>query len=308
MLLVQVVTDQSSSMFAMTQPARAAYSMEEGGRGTQPSTFDRVEGEVRRSTLQTHSATSSANKFETAEIIKAETKDRLTQILLLLFGIPIMSTLLMSADESVRYWVGYMDYRIALGCWLWIALGQHIMSKTDIRLLMLKLLVVPALVLMFASNYTKHVTWDYAAQLSLQDCATFERKHQLQRAWIDAKDLLDKCIDAEVAVTGSPREEVEMIVTVDRCDDYAQGLKKWGKEWTYLKDLESEQSCAGWCEVGRPLWNNPSIGQVVDGRDRCSLVVAQTLQKNTHRVTDQITIFCSFIVVVLGLAAGRLEY
>jgi len=253
--------------------------------------------------------------------------DKFIFMLLLVVGTPCISSLLISASPALTYWVGQSGAVIGVACFIWMLAGHQLLSRGAVhrRHAVMQLLVVPIFALIVVNNFSKIESMNLHTQFAMQDCVTFPKKLHIENAWQQASTLLDSCLLEQAKITGSSVEELERLEGVHRCPGYAEGYKRWGKEWDYLKLLEFEEGCAGWCETSRPLWHaappetsrplwhEPPRGLMGDRPlarkrpDRCSLVVGRSMKTKMYRTSKQIIFYCLISCAVMGLGLMSIE-
>jgi hypothetical protein len=244
-----------------------------------------------------------ANKVQLPKHERETFNDKFIFVLLLTVGTPCMTSLLLSSSPTLTYWIGRSGSVIAFLCFIWMLVGHQVLVTAGSgglhrRLAVTSLFVVPNILLVLVNNSNKGVAIDVHTQLSVDDCVVYPKKVQLERAWQAANELLDKCIADHAGLTGSSLEELQLIGGVHRCPGYEQGYKIWGTEWDYLKLLELESFCGGWCTSQRPIWHARS-GEEFRPNDRCSLVVAEAVKSQLYRI-KQIIFSCLITCGVLG--------
>lgn len=241
-----------------------------------------------------------------ARLAKAPFQDKLTFFMLLVLGIPTISSALLSRHPSMIYWMGESTLLIPLGVMSWVLLGHDLLVRRVLkrRLAVIIVLVFPITVLLVTAHIHKLRSVDLHARLKSKDCTSFPGKVRLEEAWQEASKVFDKCVHLQANQTGAPVYELQQVTSVSRCLGYEQGNNEWAREWAYLKDLEDSQRCAGWCTVQAPLWHN-----MVDYKphDRCSLAVAGMMGGEVYRTSRQIVFYCFFALGFLAIIFSMIE-
>lgn len=233
--------------------------------------------------------------------------DKLVFVLLLMFGMPLINTYLLSLQPSVVFWVGTYGRVIVPVVFVCIVVSYSFMHRgfAKRRPAITVLIVLPSCAMMLSAHVHKLIALNASTQLATEDCESFKGKMRLEAAWQTASDLRDACIERKMNITGAPQAEIDLITKFDECPGYAEGLKQWNGEWTYLQALERTEHCAGWCIPSKPLWvlaDNDE--QPVGVRDRCSLAAAYSLDSVVRRTSTQIVVYCLTLLIVLGVLFG----
>eukprot|EP00927_Polykrikos_kofoidii_P051946 TRINITY_DN45717_c0_g1_i1.p1 TRINITY_DN45717_c0_g1~~TRINITY_DN45717_c0_g1_i1.p1 ORF type:complete len:280 (-),score=27.31 TRINITY_DN45717_c0_g1_i1:6-845(-) len=234
---------------------------------------------------------------------------KMVWLLMLLLSIPTANMFFVLLNPSTRYWMGRWPLLVAMATLAWCVVGQRVAFKGHIsRAVYIELLIVPVLTFAVLSFICHKQAFRTFVELRTESCAAFPSKHRVELAWMEANDLLTRCINEQVAITGSPIAEVEQVMVVQRCHGYEELRKDWAPEWNYLETLETEHRCSGWCTKQRLLWTVPYPNtNLQDGIDKCSLVAAGTLEKSVHRISLQSAVYCSAVIFVLATIIPFLE-
>mmetsp|Transcript_112628 Transcript_112628/g.342813 ORF Transcript_112628/g.342813 Transcript_112628/m.342813 type:complete len:303 (-) Transcript_112628:47-955(-) len=233
-------------------------------------------------------------------------QDKIVFILMLVLGLPAISCAAIASHPSVLYWVGRSGLVVPTAAMLWVLLSHEFLARKVVkrRLAVILVLVIPTASMMLAAHGHKVTAVGLRAKLETEDCLAFHGKARLERAWQEARQILDACVERQANLTGAPGAEVERVTSLRLCPGYAKGQARWAREWGYLEALEATQRCAGWCSAERPLWRT-FLGEAP--HDRCSLVAAEMLGGEVHRTARQVVVYCAFALLFLGSLFSTVE-
>lgn len=225
--------------------------------------------------------------------------DKLIFVILLTLGPPAILLTCLSFQPAVILWIGRSGRAVAFFALLFALVGHDLLARGILRrrFAIIVLLVLPAATLGIAAHIHKVRAIDVRSRLEAHDCTTFPGKVRLEEAWQAANTLFDECIARQANLTGAPVVELHEVTRLKNCLGYESKMVDWGVEWDYLEYLETSQRCAGWCELGRPLWGPFLTSQP---HDRCSLAAAQSMTTMVHRAALQAAVYCMAILVLFG--------
>jgi hypothetical protein len=132
-------------------------------------------------------------------------------------------------------------------------------------------LLFPSVLLLLTSNGQMTTAMDRADTLFSVDCDTFEGKRVLQRSWEAADRLFEDCLNS--TVERNPQLTVAQLkehFRIQDCEEYEAQYQSptYRRDWDYLRYLEVEHGCTGWCEPGQQLWSR------VPHKDSCSTAIS----------------------------------
>lgn len=199
---------------------------------------------------------------------------------LAIFSAPVTAALQLSRDASVRYWVGDCgEYALLIPGFLVIF---HVFNCAVGEPRMFSLIftsVIPAIILVVISLIHLHRTYAAADLLVSKDCTTLDRQRDTQRSWRAAAEIFERCLNRTVAEHHISFNEGLKLVKLQDCIEYkVRDPDIWAAHrgtWRYLKRMEEEHECSGWCVHSVPLWS--SMGT----KDACAITAGNFL---THRV------------------------
>lgn len=204
----------------------------------------------------------------------------LTITLLAVFGSSFMSGIRLCLDVNARYWIGVWGYTVILIPLLII--GAHVAQayfRKPLFFAVLASCAIPPLIAVV-------VGWVYlvpvnhiVSRLDSTDCTTFRQKQHIEQAYKAAQQLFDHCVSDEAKNKSKTEEVIRAEIVITDCKDYKPQEHGYPSEWSYLKHLEENQNCAGWCRDGEPaLWtHNP------EKWDSCSAAAAADMKEKVAR-------------------------
>lgn len=218
----------------------------------------------------------------------------------LMFASPLSLTLSLAYDTTVGYWIGRQSL------WAWIfpvvfIVGHivHVQKGFPKKPVVLLCTLLPGIAFLVLGDIHLSVAYDLSDQLFSTDCDTFESKRQLDRAWQKAYTLYTGCLNRTVA-SGGVKHNFTMtsaleLYRIHHCEEYEDALQEQKAEWTYLRHLEENHHCSGWCESGQRLWTYKDV------RDPCSEAVATVLRFKVQRVALQIVVYAIFVIALTAI-------
>lgn len=155
----------------------------------------------------------------------------------------------------------------------------------------------------FLGSYYGRVTGITATQLASTDCTTLAVKLELHHAWTAAAQLYGDSVNRSARAEGISYQEGLKIWRLQEFGEYTVGIgsvsdayAKQRSKWEYLRELEEEHLCSGWCTPARPLWTYAEV------RDSCSVAAGAALQRKVAPVAQMLMVYS--LVVVLASIVG----
>jgi len=211
---------------------------------------------------------------------------------------PIVASVRLAEDPSVRYWVGIHGYFLSL-----LPVYILVCHIVNMRLGSPKMIpvifstIVPCIVMILCSNFHFSATGTVATMLMSSDCTTFAMKQDLHRAWEKAVSLYDTCVHRIAHEQGLTYSDTLKIYRLHECEEFQHvggtDTDLWAEyrsRWDYLRSLEEDVSCCGWCWQSRPLWSFSEV------RDSCSMAAGALLKSKVEPIASNI-----LLVAMLGL-------
>lgn len=213
-------------------------------------------------------------------------------VLMALYSVPIVAFTQLSSGTDVAYWIGRHGLQVwfvpPLLAWGYFALTHWRIRK---KVVVLICIIIPCSLFFILGNIYLHWSSTISAQLLSKDCGSFREKNDLNRAWAAAEQIWDVCIEATARDARINRTEAERITRVHHCPGYLEGYAKWGEQWDYLKRLEEDQKCAGWCDTGHALFTYQQV------KDSCALTVGLIMHLSLRRLALQVFAFSGVILI-----------
>jgi len=189
--------------------------------------------------------------------------DMHTFALLLVFTPAFILSMWFPGNKESVYWTGYGAYAALsvpiLICALHIA--QRFM-KAPPKLLFLGSFWIPALIFVIIGAVYMNDTRLHQQGLQGSDCESHSEGAALQKAYKVAYGVAANCKFGKGAVAPT---------SVMGCPNYKAAKEEWEDEFNYLKLLEAQHPCGGFCKGGVRLWygagnNAPSCRTFVQER------------------------------------------
>mmetsp|Transcript_45917 Transcript_45917/g.147544 ORF Transcript_45917/g.147544 Transcript_45917/m.147544 type:complete len:312 (+) Transcript_45917:173-1108(+) len=222
---------------------------------------------------------------------------------LVMFSMPIGIAYHLGLDEDVRYWGdGPM-----CGTALWLplifilAFYVHDRLQRPHKATIVISLLVPSVTLLLIGNELTAISAQGADQLFSADCDTSTDKRRLENSWQAAQSLFSgltwymDCLQQTTTSHNLTLSRATELFRIQDCTEYAAAFPSH-KDWQYLRFVEEEHKCAGWCSFGRKLWTDG------EGTDSCSTAVAQVLRSKVRRPAQQVVALSA--LALIGSAVG----
>lgn len=222
-----------------------------------------------------------------------------------IYGVPIINGIELALTPSVQYWIGYCSWGVlSVPILLFVSHFIHAVKGKPLFNAMLLSTVVPSMIVMAVGYSVMMPISGITDRLTSSDCTTYSDKTYLHSAYQAAADVWKDCVKREMNETGKTAIEVKSILVVDECEEYQaslnsdEGRKKWKKQWNYLRSLEVNQACSGWCYAGQEsLWTTDH-----ESKDICSSVVGSILNVSVNRQASRMLV-SGLITLVVSLVA-----
>lgn len=224
----------------------------------------------------------------------------LTFSLLAAFACPIISAVRIVQDPSVEYWVG-RECLAVLVVPLLIAVAHLWQARVGAPRFFAVLMstILPGLIVIVVAEICMMRTNGITDVLMSTDCTTFLDKAKLEDAYLAALHSFDDCVHRVAQATNTTLEEAATRLSVDDCAEYQQSpdMEKYGREWAYLRRLEQEQLCSGFCVPGEvAIWSRDH-----SAKDPCSLAAGQTIKTRVRRIAQNMMALGFAVLVFSGL-------
>mmetsp|Transcript_49628 Transcript_49628/g.118158 ORF Transcript_49628/g.118158 Transcript_49628/m.118158 type:complete len:268 (-) Transcript_49628:56-859(-) len=214
-----------------------------------------------------------------------------TLLALAIFSSPVICCVRLAADPTLSYWLSWTPWLVLIVPGL-VMLCHLVQLRRPNLLAVIFSSIVPSAVLVILSAVMRGPIMGLVPQLQSRDCSTFPQKWGLEEAYRTAHDLYQTCV-SDMSSSGLSARSIE------DCAEYQHvsgDLVQYIARWKYLKHLETEEGCAGFCFAGEPaLWSpgaqNPEI---------CAAVVAGALQDKGLRSLGRL-FWSAMICLVLSI-------
>jgi len=215
---------------------------------------------------------------------------------LMIFLAPMWLIVHSSQDTNVVYWVGeWCKAVLVIPLFFVGAFFVQSQLKRPHKPTVLITTLLPAGILLVVGDALASIASDRADQLRSTDCDTFGQKRDLQHAWAAAQKLYTKCLDDTVRSNNITMKQAKTLFRLEDCSEYKSGLAMYSSEWGYLKYLEDEHQCSGWCHVAQPVFTKKDV------HDSCSVVVGAVFRAKIKRMALQVVSYDLFILMVVSV-------
>lgn len=219
---------------------------------------------------------------------------------LLIFMTPIFLMVRIGRDVSVRYWFGsWCDIAAFLPCLFIVGHIVHSNKKQPHKPTVLVCLLVPAVTLLILGEFVLTSVSDKANQLFSTDCDTFPEKRALEAEHIAAQNVFATCLADTVSSIRARNltfEHAAELYRIQDCEEYEMELQAHQRAWTYLRHMEEQHQCAGWCNFGQPVW---TYGEV---RDSCSVAVSAIFDGKVKHMASQTVCYSILVIFIVSIA------
>jgi len=221
--------------------------------------------------------------------------EKITFIVSILLLYPVALLYMMHEMPSVSYWYGNWAFYWAVSVPAWIffshiLLNAGVLKQGNAAVL---IIVIPAALLAIVCHVQGWEFNDTASLLISRDCQSFMGKAHLQTAWMAADMFLDECRAQIANLTGVSYDNVAFGTNMEKCPGYTLAFESYKEDWGYLKYVEGNHLCGGWCIPHQTLWYSASSVQ-----DSCSMAVGRSLGGHVKLIGTQITVYCSILLLV----------
>jgi len=215
---------------------------------------------------------------------------------LMIFLGPIWLIFHASQDTNVEYWIGEWCKAVLVIPFFFVgAFFIQAQLKRPHKPTVLIATLLPAGILLVIGDALASIASDRADQLRSTDCDTFAQKRELQHAWDSAQQLYTKCLEDTVRSSNITMKQAKMAFRIEDCSEYKIGFAMHPYEWRYLKQIEDEYQCSGWCHVAQPVFTKKEV------RDSCSVVVGAVFRAKIKGMALQVVSYDLFILMVVSI-------
>lgn len=161
-------------------------------------------------------------------------------------------------------------------------------------------LLIPSMLLLTVGTSLYTSATSNADRLFSTDCSTMWEKSHLQREWEAAHTLYRGCLKETAAARNLTKSYLAEKFNIEDCEEYKTALRKHWHDWSYLKHLEEDHACTGFCKPGEQLWSSGPH------KDSCAIAVASVfrniVQSNCVQVIAiSLVTLCLEVAVVIFL-------
>lgn len=213
-----------------------------------------------------------------------------------LFAVPAWAELSLARDEALSYFRSdRTDVVMIIPVLICATHYIHLRQRVPNKLAVMVTLIVPSLILFLCASGSRIAALDKYDKLLSANCDALPEKQALQDSWEAAYSLYADCLEQTTKASNYSVAQLMDRFRITDCEEYSTAYagRSHQKEWTYLKYLEGNLFCSGWCYPGQQLWSSGVH------KDSCSAVVSQLYRSHVAPRGSQVG---SFMLVVLGSA------
>lgn len=213
-----------------------------------------------------------------------------------LFSVPIWMTYNIGQDEQVKQWITDMLWLVLLLPALYlVAHVYHVIKSVPQRPLIAVCTLGSAIILMLIAESVRLEAQRLGDVFAARDCSASEGKRLMGEQWAGALTFYSSCVKGTIEKETSIKIETAVnIFRIQECVGYEEYLAQ-NPSWAYLRSLEEQYLCSGWCYRGPPLWALNAT------KDSCSAAVADVMYNKVDRTMAQVVVYAIFILGFLAI-------
>lgn len=224
-----------------------------------------------------------------------------TAIMVLVFLVPSCILLYIEQQPSVEYFLGHKAYWLAIVPIMIVLAHQYHKTYGPNRIITVASLLIPALVILILALMLNGGAAGHAQALFSIDCDMLGSKRYLQLEWEAADKFFTECVSQTAAKSNYSAEMIASKFRVQDCTHYQDAYKEHASSWSYLRYLEEEFHCTGFCTPGRQLWSK------YDHKDSCSVAVSSLFKYMVGPRAIKISIHMILVLVPTALTVVVLK-
>lgn len=231
----------------------------------------------------------------------------LTLFLFVVFGFPLIAGLHLARDPNVRFWIevdlSWFLYAVPV-LLLCCHVAQLFQARPSFGVAAVSVTVPPAIfiiistVILIKSSIT-------ANDLLGPDCSQ-GRKLRVEQSWNLAWNMNFQCESEHMQELWGrnkviPVDDAHDLGPLSWCPAYQAAWNRMDyrnhfSTWDYLRILENEISCSGWCIPAKPLW---TYGKT---KDTCAVVAGEMLVSKVEPMAIRMLVFssCTLVLATIG--------
>lgn len=230
-----------------------------------------------------------------------------TLAILACYGVPTVEAVRLAREPSVQYWVGWLGYlALAIPVLLALAHGVHLRMGRPAEIPVIITTVVPAILLNLIATEHLAVSGNIGAILVSKDCMTHMVKQEVQHSWKVAANLYEGCVNRTTKEHKLPFSEGLRVLRLQDCAevfaivDGKDPFEEHRERWQYLRSMEEQYACSGWCWESAPLWTFQAV------KDSCAATSGMVLLHRVGIVSSQIQCIAVLLGTVFALCTALL--
>jgi hypothetical protein len=223
-----------------------------------------------------------------------------TMACILAFLNPIWLTASLGQDKTVQYFLGpWCRLAALLPIFFIVAHALFWIKRRPPRPVILMCVLLPTSFLMIVSNITFTRASMLADFLSGSDC-TLPVEQQIEKSYKAARDLYQECLEETLRLAPADKNltwsKASHLYRFQDCTEFNDtSSRSYQADWKYLKYMEEEYNCAGWCNESAPIWTHREV------RGPCSVAAVQILDKKIVFRSRQIFTYSLGLAVCISI-------
>lgn len=213
-----------------------------------------------------------------------------TFLCFLIFIPPHVTSIHVTMDPNVRFWMGDTLHIIALFLSPMLIIAGHIpyrLRGAPSKLAIVLSMIGPSIVFGILSNHILTKALNYGNQFAANDCKPPSEKFDLEESWRVARTFYAGC---SVQEDVNPKEYL-----IHNCIGYYERNSN-NSAWQYLAQVEVKYRCGGWCALNQTLWTF-NVAQ-----DSCSTAISQVMSGKVVSKALQVVVYSIFLLALSSIS------
>lgn len=224
-----------------------------------------------------------------------------TAIMVLVFLVPSCILWYIEQQPTVEYFLGHKAHWLVIIPIVIVLSHQYHRTYGPNRIITVASLLIPALVILILGLMLNGGAAGKSQGLFSIDCDMLVEKRNLQLEWEAADKFFAECVSQTTAKSNYSAEMIASEFRVQDCAHYEDAYAEHASTWSYLRYLEEEFHCTGFCTPGRQLWSK------YNHKDSCSVAVSSMFKYTVAPRAIKISMSMIFVLVPTALTVAVLK-
>lgn len=216
---------------------------------------------------------------------------------LALFSAPVTAALHLARDASVHFWVGNIGFCAFAIPWLLALVHVFNVKVREARMIpVICSTVIPAIILGVIANVHMHWSGQISHRLISKDCTTWQTKRNIQKSWVVAAGLYERCVNRTTAEHQLKFSDGLQFLRLQDCSEFdVQAPDIWAAHrpaWAYLRRMEEDHECSGWCFHSAPLWSFQAT------KDACAITAGNVMTNRVDIVSQRMLAYALVVGII----------